>query len=49
MAKPIKSADGSMNLLNWECKIPGKKRVCGLCLTFFFYANEDYIFSELTV
>merc|ERR1712168_1153648 len=25
VAKPVKHADGTMNLMNWECAIPGKK------------------------
>merc|ERR1719466_667820 len=25
VAKPTKNGDGSMNLMNWECAIPGKK------------------------
>ncbi|CAG9763516.1 unnamed protein product [Ceutorhynchus assimilis] len=25
VARPSKNADGSLNLLNWECSIPGKK------------------------
>ena len=28
MAKPVKNQDGTFNLLNWECAIPGKKGVC---------------------
>jgi len=27
VAKPSKNADGTLNLLNWECLIPGKKGV----------------------
>lgn len=27
IAKPTKNPDGSLNLLNWECYIPGKKGV----------------------
>ena len=30
VAKPVKNPDGTLNLLNWECKIPGKKGVCRL-------------------
>lgn len=25
VARPSKNADGSLNLMNWECSIPGKK------------------------
>lgn len=28
VAKPAKNSDGTKNLFNWECKIPGKKAVC---------------------
>ncbi len=27
IAKPTKNQDGSLNLMNWECFIPGKKGV----------------------
>lgn len=27
MAKPAKNPDGTLNLLNWECAIPGRKNV----------------------
>jgi ubiquitin-conjugating enzyme E2 I len=27
-AKPMKNADGSVNLMKWECGIPGKEKVC---------------------
>lgn len=27
MAKPVKKPDGTFDLLNWECAIPGKKGV----------------------
>lgn len=27
VAVPIKNADGTLNLMNWECAIPGKKGV----------------------
>jgi ubiquitin-conjugating enzyme E2 I len=27
IAKPVKNPDGSLNLMNWECYIPGKKGV----------------------
>lgn len=27
IAKPTKNQDGSLNLMNWECYIPGKKGV----------------------
>jgi len=27
-AKPMKNADGSMNMMKWECGIPGKEKVC---------------------
>lgn len=26
IAKPTKNQDGTLNLMNWECYIPGKKR-----------------------
>jgi len=27
VARPTKAADGTLNLMNWECGIPGKKGV----------------------
>jgi hypothetical protein len=30
VARPTKAADGTLNLMNWECGIPGKKGVCRL-------------------
>jgi hypothetical protein len=27
VARPTKNPDGTLNLLNWECAIPGKKGV----------------------
>lgn len=27
VARPTKNQDGSLNLMNWECSIPGKKGV----------------------
>ena len=29
VAVPTKNPDGTMNLMNWECAIPGKKGVRG--------------------
>jgi hypothetical protein len=29
VAVPTKNPDGTMNLMNWECAIPGKKGVSG--------------------
>ena len=36
VARPTKSADGTLNLMNWECGIPGKKgvsKIKTLCIT----------------
>jgi len=27
VARPTKNADGTLNLMNWDCAIPGKKSV----------------------
>lgn len=32
MAKPTKNPDGTLNLYNWECKIPGKKGVSDIVM-----------------
>jgi hypothetical protein len=32
IAKPVKNPDGSLNLMNWECYIPGKKGVSSLSI-----------------
>lgn len=31
MARPFKNTDGTLNLMIWECAIPGKKTVRCLC------------------
>lgn len=28
MARPTKNPDGTLNLMLWDCAIPGKKAVC---------------------
>lgn len=33
IAKPVKNKDGTLNLFEWECSIPGKSNVY---LLFFF-------------
>jgi len=33
VARPTKAADGTLNLMNWECGIPGKK---GVSLSVYF-------------
>lgn len=33
VAVPTKNPDGTMNLMNWECAIPGKKGVRGAAPT----------------
>ena len=35
MAKPTKNKDGTLNLMNWECAIPGKKTVRHYVVRFF--------------
>lgn len=30
VARPVKNADGTFNLMNWECAIPGKKSVISI-------------------
>lgn len=34
VARPVKNLDGTLNLMSWECAIPGKKGV--RILLFFF-------------
>lgn len=40
MARPAKNADGSLNLMNWECAIPGKK---GVSLLFVFFTSRIFL------
>lgn len=40
MARPAKNADGSLNLMNWECAIPGKK---GVSLLFVFFTIRFFL------
>ncbi|XP_041362891.1 SUMO-conjugating enzyme UBC9-A [Gigantopelta aegis] len=44
VAKPMKNPDGTLNLLNWECKIPGKKGQTweGGLYTLRMLFKEDY-------
>lgn len=35
----MKNTDGSLNLMTWECAIPGKKSVSIFCKLFFDYSN----------
>lgn len=44
MAKPVKNPDGTFNLLNWECAIPGKKGVSVFLLNCFL----DLIVNRVT-
>lgn len=32
VAVPTKNPDGTMNLMNWECAIPGKKGVSAILM-----------------
>lgn len=45
VARPSKNTDGSLNLMNWECSIPGKKGVSYVfqkqfCLNIFVIVNK---------
>lgn len=40
VARPAKNADGSLNLMNWECAIPGKK---GVSLLFVFFTIRFFL------
>ncbi|PVD38546.1 hypothetical protein C0Q70_01162 [Pomacea canaliculata] len=44
VAKPTKNPDGTLNLYNWECKIPGKKGTPweGGLLTLRMLFKDDY-------
>ncbi|KAK7507933.1 hypothetical protein BaRGS_00000898 [Batillaria attramentaria] len=44
VAKPAKKADGTMDLFNWECKIPGKKGTLweGALLSLRMLFKDDY-------
>lgn len=42
MARPAKNADGSLNLMNWECAIPGKK---GVSLLFVFFTIRFFFYN----
>jgi len=36
VARPTKAVDGTLNLMNWECGIPGKKGVSPLMGQFVY-------------
>lgn len=37
VARPIKNMDGTLNLMVWECAIPGKKTVSTKILCYFVF------------
>lgn len=41
VAVPTKNPDGTMNLMNWECAIPGKK---GVILSFMIHLHTASFF-----
>jgi len=43
-AKPAKSADGSMNLMEWEVGIPGKAKVSATFIIFDSKASKKNAF-----
>ena len=45
VARPTKNPDGTLNLMNWECAIPGKKPV-GPCSSIFFVCFRSIILSD---
>lgn len=44
IARPTKNPDGTLNLMNWECAIPGKKGVglLKLCMELILTANNTH-------
>lgn len=42
VAVPTKNPDGTMNLMNWECAIPGKKGV--MCFIDLFACRVDLFY-----
>ena len=44
IAKPVKMQDGTLNLMNWECFIPGKKGVRLNSTQLFFLKKQNYLF-----
>ncbi len=58
VARPTKNTDGTLNLLNWECAIPGKKNVSRASSTYHlprtpcripFYRNSPSSCLELLI
>lgn len=50
MAVPTKNPDGTMNLMNWECAIPGKKGVSTAIYLHMQYSFKvevpsDFVYS----
>lgn len=48
VARPTKAADGTLNLMNWECGIPGKKGVSYL-RSYIFIALVAFIICANSV
>ena len=51
IARPTKNPDGSLNLMNWECYIPGKKGVCQILVEQLYFeisANRLKFFALKT-
>lgn len=49
VARPTKNQDGSLNLMNWECAIPGKKSVSKFCISDnIFNFSFDYFILIFT-
>ena len=45
VAKPSKNSDGTLNLLNWDCYIPGKKGVSIAPSGEYMMLNSGYFFN----
>jgi len=41
VARPTKAVDGTLNLMNWECGIPGKKGVSHLLCHFVEFDDNS--------
>uniref|UniRef100_A0A669DTQ7 SUMO-conjugating enzyme UBC9 n=1 Tax=Oreochromis niloticus TaxID=8128 RepID=A0A669DTQ7_ORENI len=48
VAVPTKNPDGTMNLMNWECAIPGKKGVSYLELDCSRASLYNFVFNNLS-
>jgi len=49
VARPTKAVDGTLNLMNWECGIPGKKGVSYLLFHLVEFDDKSKHILEFAI